>query len=76
MKRNKNKITQLILLDLNKAFDTVRHKALIIKLHEIKMPSSLIDIITNYLCNRKFYVSINGKKSTCKKVTAGVPQLF
>ena len=68
LERNKKKTTQLILLDFNKAFNFIWHNGLIIKLHAIKIPSSLINIIISYLHNRNFYVSINGTKFTTKKV--------
>ena len=75
IENNKNHTTQLILLDLNKAFDSVWHKAVITKLYDIKLLIILINIISNYLKkNRKFYVSINGTKSTYKEVVAEVPQ--
>ena len=47
--------------------------ALATKLYDIKLSINIVNIIINYLKNRKFYVSINGTKSTCKE-TAGVPQ--
>lgn len=75
MEKNKKRTNQLILLDLNKAFDSVWHNTLII--NENKIPSTLINIITSYLHDKKFYVSINGTKSTCKKVIVGsTPELY
>ncbi|XP_043506295.1 uncharacterized protein LOC122526809 [Frieseomelitta varia] len=74
MEKNKNHTTQLILLDLNKAFDSVWHKALLSKLQDIKLPPNLINMIRSCLRNRKFYVTINGNKSTHKQIAAGVPQ--
>ena len=74
MEANKNRVTQLILLDIEKAFDSVWHKALIYKLQNIGTPSHIIKIIQSYLSNRKMMVTVNGTNSDIKAVKAGVPQ--
>ena len=71
---NKNRITQLILLDIEKAFDSVWHDALIYKLRTIDTPPQLTLMIQDYLSNRRMFVSINGEKSSIKTIRAGVPQ--
>lgn len=71
MELNKNRITQLILLDLEKVFDTVWHEALIHKLQKIGTPTSIVNIIHNYLLDRQFYVTIQGTKSKTHAITAG-----
>ena len=77
IERNKNRTTQLLLLDIQKAFDSVQHTALITKLHDINTPASILNTIANYLSDRKFFVSLNDTRSSTKTITAGaVPQGF
>lgn len=71
---NINKSTAMILFDIEKAFDTVWHKALICLLFDYKFPYYLIKIVANYLKRRRFFVSVNNAKSSKKKIAAGVPQ--
>lgn len=71
---NKNQSTGLVLLDLEKAFDSVWHDGLIHKLSELKTPLPLLGIISSYLCNRQSFVVVEGKASKVFSVPAGVPQ--
>lgn len=71
---NKNKSTGMVLIDIEKAFDTVWHKGLIHKLSILNLPTFLIKIIYNYLNNRKFKVKVKNELSEEFNVTAGVPQ--
>ena len=74
IEHNKNRITQLALLDLEKAFDSVWHDALILKLKRIHMPEGIIKLILNYLNDRCIYVAVNGANSSIKQLKAGIPQ--
>jgi Reverse transcriptase (RNA-dependent DNA polymerase) len=71
---NVNKSTGLVLLDLEKAFDSVWHDGLIHKLIQMKTPPKLTGIVDSYLSARKSYVCVNGKDSKLFDVPAGVPQ--
>lgn len=64
----------MILLDIEKAFDTVWHKGLIYKLFKIGMPIYIIKIIQHYLKNRTFNLIIDKVKSKTQSIAAGVPQ--
>ena len=70
---SKGLFTGLLLLDLQKAFDTVDHKILCRKLNAIGVLS--IDWFKSYLTNRKQFVHINNVSSDPGFVTCGVPQL-
>lgn len=56
---NKNLTTGLVLLDLEKAFDSVWHDGLVYKLSKFKHPKYLIKIILSYLQDRKAFVTFN-----------------
>ena len=62
----------MLLLDLQKAFDTVDHDILYRKLDAIGVLS--IDWFKSYLTNRKQFVHINNVSSDPGFVTCGVPQ--
>ncbi|EFA13335.2 putative RNA-directed DNA polymerase from transposon X-element-like Protein [Tribolium castaneum] len=69
-----NKISTLISLDIEKAFDTVWHQGLIIKLLKFKIPHYLTKIIKSFLDNRTFQVSLKNTLSKKHPIPAGVPQ--
>ena len=62
----------MVLLDLQKAFDTVNHTLLCEKLKLIGV--GCIDWFTSYLDNRKQFVTVNDINSNPGLVTCGVPQ--
>jgi len=64
----------MILLDLQKAFNSVWHRGLLYKLHLIKIPDYIIRIMRSNLKDRKFIVNFNGAESTSYNANASVPQ--
>ena len=74
IEHNKNRITQLALLDLKKAFDSLWHDALILKLKRIQMSEGIIKLIYSYLTHRHIYVTVNGANLSIRRIKAGVPQ--
>ena len=60
--------------DISKAFDKVWHKGLIFKLSQNGISGNLLDILSDFLSDRKQRVVLNGQKSTWENVNAGVPQ--
>ena len=72
---NKKECTVLLLLDIEKAYDTVWHNGLIYKLNQVcKLPPYLVTLIRNFIRARFIVVKINNKYSTPTRMTAGVPQ--
>lgn len=71
---NKNMVTVMTLLDIEKAFDRVWIEGVIKKMLEQEYPKELIKLIYSYLTGRKIQVTINNKKSNKKIIKAGVPQ--
>lgn len=66
--------TDLIFLDLSKAFDRVSHPKLLLKLSAIFKNDQLITWMTSYLSNRSQYVCLEDGTSSLLPVTSGVPQ--
>ncbi|CAK1588935.1 unnamed protein product [Parnassius mnemosyne] len=62
-------------LDIAKAFDPVRHKALLSKLPSYGLPEKLCNWITSFLADRSIKVVVDGACSDYKSINAaGVPQ--
>ena len=64
----------VIYLDFKKAFDTVPHKRLIIKLQNLGICGDLLNWIKEWLSDRQQRVVINGVTSEWVNVLSGVPQ--
>ena len=66
-------LTGMILIDLQKAFDTINH-ILLIKMSALRFSDRSINWFQLYLSNRSFRVNIQGKYSRIAKIDCGVPQ--
>jgi len=66
--------TDVIYLDMAKAFDRVPHEKLVYKLEMFGLRNPLLAWIKDYLTNRRRRVIIEGTASDWKPVTSGVPQ--
>ena len=63
-----------ILLDISKAFDKVWHERIIFKLKQNGILDDVLNILSNFLKNRKQRVTLNGQSSSWTNVNAEVPQ--
>lgn len=63
-----------MLIDFSKAFDTVPHERLLLKLDHVGICRPLLRWIRGFLTNRKQRILINGSCSDWKRVPSGVPQ--
>ena len=67
-------MTGMILIDLQKAFDTVDHDILVQKLHAIGFSKHSVNWFRSYLINRTFLVNLGNAFSQPACVSSGVPQ--
>ena len=63
-----------VFLDISKAFDKVWHEGLIFTLKQNGISGDLLQILSDFLSNRKQRVVLNGQNSSWTNVHAGVPQ--
>ena len=68
------RLTGMILIDLQKAFDTIDHRLLLQKMKYLGFGDSTIAWFRSYLADRTFVVDVNGELSKPGKLTCGVPQ--
>ena len=71
---DKNNVNFALFLDLKKAFDTVDHEILIRKMQVYGIKDIEVEWFRSYLKNRQQYCSLNGKKSSSRPITCGIPQ--
>lgn len=71
---DKKQIAIGIFIDLKKAFDTVSHKLLLVKLSNIGINGIALKMIESYLQNRQQIVKIGKFQSNPKPVSYGIPQ--
>merc|ERR1712034_115796 len=71
---DEGKITGMILIDLQKAFDTIDHKVLLAKLVYLGFSESVISWFKSYLSNRSFIVNVENDYSEPGDLNCGVPQ--
>ena len=64
----------MVLLDLQKAFDTVDHKILLMKLEAIGLNEDVIRWFRSYLTDRQQLVDVSGTLSSSAEIKCGVPQ--
>ncbi len=67
-------ITGAVFVDLTAAYDSVNHRTLLLKVAQTIQNSTLVQIIESLLSNRRFYVEMEGKKSTWYIQNNGLPQ--
>ena len=63
-----------VFLDISKAFDKVCLERIIFKLKQNGISNDLLNILPDFLRNRKQRVTLNGQSSSWTNINAGVPQ--
>ena len=71
---DKQTMTDVLLIDFSKAFDSVPHQRLLLKLNYYGITSNSLSWIENFLLDRTQCVQVSGTKSSWIRVTSGVPQ--
>ena len=66
--------THRLFLDLSKAFDSVPHERLLLKLQHYGVGGSLLNWLRCFLTTRRQHVVLNGSFSSWLPVIFGVPQ--
>jgi hypothetical protein len=66
--------TAAVFSDTEKAFDTTWHQGLLYKLSKLGFSTSVIKLISSFLMEQKFRVSVEGEMPTPRHMLAGVPQ--
>ena len=66
--------TIAIFLDFSKAFDTINHDILLVKLSHYGVRGKALEWFRNYLSNRKQFVQIDNHNSELRPISCGVPQ--
>ena len=64
----------MILINLQKAFDTINHDILLKKMASLGFSNHSIKWFQSYLSGRRFRVNIKNKYSSTAKIECGVPQ--
>ena len=65
--------TGAVSLDFSKAFDKVLHEGLLYKLECNGISGNFLNLIRNFLSNRKRRVLLNGENSEWADISAGLP---
>ena len=63
-----------VLMDLSKAFDTIKHDLLIAKLYAHGIRGNSLKLLKKYLSNRLQRTKIEGEFSTWEELLTGLPQ--
>ena len=71
---DKGLYTGVLLLDLQKAFDTVNHEILLHKLEAMGLDHGSLKWFSSYLTNRKQFTVIQDSNSSLQSTLCGVPQ--
>ena len=63
-----------VFLDFSKAFDTVNHEILLLKMNHLGIRGNMLSWFRSYLHNRRQKVFVAGHLSEAAEITMGVPQ--
>ena len=65
---------EMILIDVQKAFQTINHDILLRKMYALRFSDRSINWFQSYFSNRSFRENVQGKYSCIAKIDCGVPQ--
>ena len=64
----------IFFLDFQKAFDSVPHHRLLVKLQNLGIHGKPLEVIADFLSGRSFNVNVGNARSNTHQVKSGVPQ--
>ena len=64
----------ILYLDFSKAFDSVSHYRLLIKMQNLGISTNMLNIVRDFLANRTMKVKVGSAFSSSRHVPSGVPQ--
>ncbi|KAM7311904.1 hypothetical protein ISCGN_008811 [Ixodes scapularis] len=70
----RHRTTDVVLLDISKAFDAVEHNSIVTELKRLGIGDRMLSFIRAFLEGREVQVSAAGVCSTVRRMTRGVPQ--
>ena len=71
---DKGNFCGMVLIDLQKSFETVQYDILLNKLKALGFSDTSLQWVSSYLVGREQVVDVDGTLSTPLKLTCGVPQ--
>ena len=71
---DKNQYLAAILMDLSKAFDCLSHDILLSKLSAHGLSPKSVELLRNYITDRKQQIKLQGDLSSWADIQKGVPQ--
>ena len=71
---NDKKVIGSLYLDFSRAFDSVNHEILLMKLKDMGISNQLLSWVSSYLANRKIRTKCNSAVSSLRSLRTGVPQ--
>ena len=69
-----DEIVGSLFIDLTKAFDSIDHQLMLLKLQNIGVDGIELPWFQNFLCGRMQYIAIGKARSFLKPISSGVPQ--
>ena len=71
---NKGEVTLMVMADFSKAFDTICFRTTLLKLHKVGFTKPSLEWLLSYLCDRRQFVQIDDKSSSCQTIAFGLFQ--
>ena len=71
---DKKELSAMVLLDMSKAFDSINHNILLLKLQDVGISNSSLAWFQSYLDRRYQVVRVHSTLSNALPLTSGVPQ--
>ena len=71
---DKKELSAMVLLDMSKAFDSINHNTLLLKLQDVGISNSSLAWFQSYLDHRHQVVRVHSTLSNALPLTSGVPQ--